>query len=316
MRELFERAQHGTHASQRDLHIILDALPIPISWAYTSSGEIQFVNLAFKQLFGYRDDSFKTVADWIENSYVKESDRKLTRQRWQDIWQPAGVGISEVLPIELDVRCADGSIVTVIHRGTLLHDIGIAIATFEDFTAQKRAEEALHRLSFEDPLTGAGNRRALQMQWEKETSARLGDQTLPLTVLMLDLDGFKAVNDSLGHDIGDSILIETARRIQQSLQANGALFRFGGDEFVVLLTGLVTAKEVEFQCTHIKQAISAPFKHVSDHIRLGMTIGISQWPEDGPNLSDVLKKADQALYSMKKTNKGGWQWHAQPQSNH
>lgn len=307
MKELFERAENGKLVSPRDLHIILDAVPVPLSWALLPGGEIQFVNRAFKRVFGYGDDSFPTVDDWIELAYVDDAERELARQRWQRLWKPQASGISEIDPIELRVRCVNGSILTVQHRGILLHDIGIGIATFEDISARKEAEEALHRISFEDHLTGAGNRRALQARWLEETSI-VGDAGRLLVVLLIDLDDFKPINDSLGHEIGDAVLAAVAGRLRECIRGSDLLFRIGGDEFVILLPGLSAASQVDALCQRIRHALDAPFGDADQVIRVGATIGASLWPQDAADLRNLLRQADKALYRLK-------EWYRAPVQN-
>jgi len=316
MKELFKRANNRQGVSPRDLHIILDALPVPLSWALLPSGEIQFVNRAFKRVFGYGNDSFPTVDEWIHQAYIDDAERQLARERWQSLWKPQASGISEVDAIELRVRCADGSILTVQHRGILLHDIAIGVATFEDISAQKDAEKALHRISFEDPLTGTGNRRALQARWLEETSALAGDTTRLLAVLLIDLDDFKPVNDTMGHEIGDAVLKAVAGRLRECIRGNDLLFRIGGDEFVILLPGLSTPSQVEALCQRIGHAFDTPFVGADQPIFLGATIGAALWPQDGADLRELLRQADEALYRLKRKQKGGWEWYRVPPKSH
>lgn len=312
MRELLERAVYDQLASQRDLYVVLDCLPVAISWAALPSGEIQFMNRAFKRLFGYDDGSFKTVDEWIEHAYIAPADRAHARQRWQSLWRPRARGVSEVDAIELRVLCANGSVLTVQHRGILLHDISIGIATFEDVSSRKDAEEALRRISYEDALTGAGNRRALQARWLDETSSLDSSGDHMLAVLLIDLDDFKPVNDLMGHEVGDAVLTAVAGRLRECIRGSDLLFRIGGDEFVILLPGLSASSQVDVLCRRIEEAFAEPFA-VGDHrIPLGATIGASLWPRDGAELRDLLRQADEALYRLKRTQKGGLEWYRAP----
>lgn len=308
MKELFERAENGRLVSHRDLHIILDAVPVPLSWATLSDGRIQFVNRAFKRVFGYDDYSFLRVDDWIENAYIDHSERADARQRWQTVWTIADEGISEVEAQELRVCCVDGKILTVQHRGILLHDIGIGIATFEDVTVRKVAEEVLNRFSFEDPLTGAGNRRALQAQWTAETTAAAREAARLFAVLIIDLDDFKLINDTLGHDCGDAVLKAVACRLRECTRRSDLLFRIGGDEFVLLVPGL-DISEAENLCRRVGYVFDKPFICAEMKVNVGATIGASLWRRDGDDLGEVLRHADKAMYRLKKTGKGGWEWY-------
>jgi diguanylate cyclase (GGDEF)-like protein/PAS domain S-box-containing protein len=314
LKELFERAENGKIVSHRDLHIILDAIPVPLFWKLIPSGEIQFVNRAFKRTFGYGDHSFRTVDDWIEQACIIEGSPADAREYWESLPTSQNATISEVDAMEVRVRCADGSVLTVQHRAILLHDISIGIATFEDITPHKKVEEALHRLSYHDPLTGAGNRRALHERWGAEVASLSAVGPPLLGVLLIDLDDFKPVNDTLGHEVGDVVLTVVAERLQDCIRDSDLLFRIGGDEFVILLPGLHTHDQVETLCNRIAHSFNDPFNAQGQVIQLGATIGASLWPTDGNDLRELLRQADKALYRVKKTKKGGGErYHAPPQ---
>jgi diguanylate cyclase (GGDEF)-like protein len=300
--------------SRQNLLAILESVPTPLAWVSLPEGQIEFVNHAFTVAFGHIDDQCSNVDQWIERHYVSEKDRHRTRKLWQAIADANAAGRSEVDPVEIEIRGADGTVLTVQHRRIFLHDIGIGIATFEDISARRRAEEALHRLAFEDSLTGAGNRRALQARWLDEISSKISDRVNHLAILLVDLDNFKPINDSLGHDVGDETLAAVAERLRDCIRSSDLLFRIGGDEFVILLPGLHTTDQVESLCERIEAAFERPFALKGPEVSLGATIGVSLWPRDGSDLRLLLRRADEALYRTKKTNKGGWDWFEAPSS--
>lgn len=308
LKELLERAESDLILSKRELHIMLDAIPVPLSWAIIPGGEIQLVNRAFRKTFGYPDGHFQSVDQWIDETYIRESDRTLSRARWYELWTKQDSGISEIDTIEIQVRCADGSILTVRHKGILLHDISIGIATFEDITALKLVEEALHRIAFEDPLTGLPNRRALQARWMQEMEHGHIGRPPFLALLLLDLDGFKTINDQFGHDVGDETLVAVGARLQASIRSNDLACRLGGDEFLVLLSGLNTPEVAETVCQRIWEAFQSPLPLSDRNVQIGVSIGMSLYPTHSSELSDLMKQADLALYAVKKQHKGGWGW--------
>ncbi len=312
MKELFDRADMDLILQRRELHIILDALPTPISWAAMPSGEIRFTNRAFRKTFGYPEGQFKTVDDWISQTYVHESQQAISRARWLKLWLAEQSGISEVSPIEVEVRCADGTLLTIQHRGILLHDINVAIASFEDITAHKQVEQALNRIAFEDPLTGLANRRALQERWMHEIEPAQMYRSPFIAVLLLDLDGFKGVNDRFGHDVGDDTLVVTAQRLRSCVRAHDVVCRLGGDEFAILLPHLEHPQQAAHICQRITDAMQEPFKLAGYSFSLGASAGVSLYPQHGCTLHDLMKCADTALYRIKKARKGGWGWYAPP----
>ena len=112
MKEFLERAGKAGALSFRDLHIILDALPIPLSWATLPEGEIRFLNRAFTKTFGYPEGAFPTVDDWIDGAYPREHHRKESRRLWNDLWLARAEGISEIDACEIEILCADKTIRT------------------------------------------------------------------------------------------------------------------------------------------------------------------------------------------------------------
>jgi diguanylate cyclase (GGDEF)-like protein len=291
----------------------LDAVPTPLAWISLSDGRIEFVNRAFANAFGQIDAQCDTVGAWIERHYMTEADRNQTLELWRMIAGTNFVTRSGVDPVEIPMRGADGAVLTVQHRRIFLLDAGIGIATFEDVSARKTSEDALNRIAFEDSLTGAGNRRALHARWHDEISPKTSDGNR-LAILLIDLDNFKPINDSLGHEAGDETLAAVAARLRDCIRNGELLFRIGGDEFVILFPGLQTADQVESLCERIEAAFERPFELTSSEVSLGATIGVSLYPHDGIDLHMLMKRADEALYRTKKMNKGGWDWFAVPSS--
>lgn len=163
----------------------------------------------------------------------------------------------------------------------------------------RRRSDQLHHEAFHDSLTGLPN-RALFM--ERLGQAIVRYRRFPAehySVLFLDLDRFKAINDSLGHDVGDALLIELARRLKDSVRTLDTVARLGGDEFTVLLESLSAPQDVKVVCERIGQAIAAPFELGGHTLRVTASIGIVSCDADGVTAHDVLKDADLAMYRAK-----------------
>ena len=173
----------------------------------------------------------------------------------------------------------------------------------DEIKVRKRAEKKLVHMANYDALTGLPNRRLFhkiltRLLLEAETSGHL------LAVLYVDLDGFKEINDTYGHDKGDLVLEETARRLIRAVRGSDTVSRMGGDEFVLLLAGIMADEEIRHVCERILSEIRQPFL-LSENLFVEMTasIGISVYPRDGQDEKALLSCADQAMYRIKKSDK-------------
>jgi diguanylate cyclase (GGDEF)-like protein len=181
--------------------------------------------------------------------------------------------------------------------------MGIGIAMFDDITDRRNAENALRRIAFEDPLTGLANRRVLQELWEHHAAMGAVTDTM-MAVLLIDLDGFKAVNDSLGHDAGDKLLKTVATRLKGCVREGDLVCRIGGDEFAILLPGLHTAWTAEAVCARIGAVLREPIMTDGHEAAVGASVGVSLYPQDGNELQLLIRRADEALYRRKAERKG------------
>ncbi|WP_446812208.1 putative bifunctional diguanylate cyclase/phosphodiesterase (plasmid) [Methylomonas sp. 2BW1-5-20] len=177
------------------------------------------------------------------------------------------------------------------------------VATFSDLSQHKAAQDALHRLAYYDPLTDLPNRRLLQEQLQQALSNCAISHQYG-AVLMSDLDHFKTINDTMGHQFGDQVLIETAARIKASLRQGDIVGRLGGDEFIILLQNLgdeenqasANAEEVGQK---ILQAITPPISIDDQDRYCSISIGVSLFHENSNSVDEILKCADAALYQAK-----------------
>ena len=295
MEEFLERVKH-TRLSLRDKHIILDALPIPISWATIPVGNIQFMNRAFKETFGYNESHFSTVDAWIEQSYPKLEQQLLARQYWNRLWKADSTGISKVEPLELDVVSANGGIVTVNQRGVLLHDIRVGIATFEDVSDRKRVEETLRRIAFEDPLTSLGNRQRLSAKWTSIATS-YEDDVRPMTALILiDLDDFKLYNDTYGHNAGDMALDTIVKTVNRCTRRTDRLIRLGGDEFLLVLPEMDEENFVQ----KLKQIQSQIHEaQVPGYSKMRLSVSVGGVLTRDETIGEAAMRADQLMYLAK-----------------
>jgi diguanylate cyclase (GGDEF)-like protein/PAS domain S-box-containing protein len=178
---------------------------------------------------------------------------------------------------------------------------------FRDISERKLAQARLEHLAHHDGLTGLPN-RTLFFDRLHQTFLHSRRYQQHFALLFIDLDRFKFVNDSLGHDIGDQLLIETAERLKELVRSCDTIARMGGDEFTIILSRINEPENARMVAEKIVAAIGRPF-HLSGHIcSIGASIGISIFPEDGDSTEMLIKKADTAMYSAKKNGRGNAQF--------
>ncbi|WP_406798008.1 MULTISPECIES: EAL domain-containing protein [Brevibacillus] len=174
-----------------------------------------------------------------------------------------------------------------------------------DVTDRKQSEETIHHLAYHDALTDLPNRRMYVQQLSKEMMQAKRFQS-SLAVLFLDLDRFKDVNDSFGHDVGDMLLIEASKRLQACLKPGDVVARLGGDEFTIMQNQLQDRNEATALAEQIMYQLQRPFELEGHVFNVSCSIGIALYPQDGDNPEDLLKRADTALYTVKSRGKNGY----------
>jgi diguanylate cyclase (GGDEF)-like protein len=174
-----------------------------------------------------------------------------------------------------------------------------------EFNEIKTSEKHSRYLALHDPLTELPNRLFFndRLAWAISYAERNGDM---LAVMFLDLDGFKAVNDAFGHAIGDRILIETAKRLRGCIRDSDTIARLGGDEFIVVVSQIKDEADVSIIARKFIEVLRDPFEINGNPINLSISVGISLYPKDADEPSDLLKKADMAMYRIKETGKNAY----------
>lgn len=160
---------------------------------------------------------------------------------------------------------------------------------------------ALVSLAHTDPLTGLPNRRGLQQSLAQVLPLCRGESAV--AVYLIDLDGFKAVNDRLGHDAGDDLLVQVGQRLKQQLRHSDVVARLGGDEFVIMTTGLTGEDEALALGRKLLAAFDRPFEVSGQPCSVGLTIGFAMAPHDGREADGLLKRADAAMYVGKRSGR-------------
>jgi diguanylate cyclase (GGDEF)-like protein len=172
------------------------------------------------------------------------------------------------------------------------------VLVFRDVTARRELERELRQLAYTDRLTGLPNRALFHDRLERALVMADRHKT-PVAVLFLDLDRFKTINDSLGHEIGDEVLVAVAQRLRRCLRAEDTLARLGGDEFAILLPEITSRRDTHLVTDKCLAALSEPELIGSHELTVNASIGVAVSPEDGADVQHLLRSADAAMYRAK-----------------
>jgi len=237
-------------------------------------------NKAAKEIFGFHDNTFigKPMSEFV----VSDGERCFGKR-------------------------TDKSIFSAKVNTQTLHDFDgeIGLCTIIDRTEQERREKKLMQLAFHDPLTGLPNRVLLHDRLSQEL-LRAKRESKALAVMFVDLDGFKPINDALGHNAGDELLRQVSKRFQQNCRAIDTVARVGGDEFVFVLSSLSSLKVVRQVVKNILWATSQTFSIGEKTVHVGVSIGIAVYPDNESNADLLVKYADEAMYQAKQNGKNSY----------
>lgn len=181
------------------------------------------------------------------------------------------------------------------------------VAVFNDITELRKKDEHIRYLAFHDPLTGLPNRALLLDRLAHGLAYSLREKER-LGVMFIDLDGFKVINDTIGHNIGDGVLQEVARRLSECLRASDTVARMGGDEFVVVLEHVAESEACASLARKLISSLAMPMTLSGHSVQVGASIGIARFPEDGADVVELMKHADAAMYAAKSAGRGSYRF--------
>lgn len=213
-----------------------------------------------------------------------------------------GVGRGEVTRLRRDGTTFPARVTLSLLRDEAGALIGRVLCV-QDITAQRQLEEELRQAALYDPLTRLPNRRLLRDRIEHALGIRARRQT-GVAVLFVDLDGFKEVNDSYGHEVGDEVLVEVARRLVDCVRGCDTLARYGGDEYVMLLEELLDREHAGAIGRRVLEAFTDPVPTAVGNLAVSASIGI-HIATDADDYDALLRKADRAMYEAKRGGQGG-----------
>ena len=292
-RKKTEQALIESEARFRKVFEVTDAISVQ---GYNKNREVIYWNPASEQLYGYSKNA--ALGQKLEDLIIPDEMREGVIQGIKD-WIEKG----HVIPSsELTLKRSDGSPVDVFSSHVLLNnskDEAELYCIDIDISLNKQQARKIEHQAYYDALTDLPN-RFLVLDRLKQLINTAERNQQKVAVLFLDLDDFKKVNDSLGHEYGDLLLIEAATRLKKVIRANDTIGRLGGDEFILLISGLDNNKDIQGIVKKLLTQLLRPFTIQSREIILTASIGIALYPDDGQETSELLRNADSAMYHAKK----------------
>lgn len=277
---------------------------IVICDAVTSEVTITYVNPAFERITGYSaDESRGRGIRFLMGNDTKQ------------------FGVSEISAAVRERREGNAMLRNYRKDGTLFwNDLSIApvrntagdvthfVGILNDITERKQYEEQLERQNNQDALTGLASRHLIKERADLAI-AFAARQNRSVALMFLDLDHFKRINDSMGHTLGDAILVEVARRLSLNMRERDTLARIGGDEFAAVLSDLAGPQEVPLLVDKVLQEIALPIPLQDFEISLSASIGVSLYPQDGDDYEALLRNADAAMYRAKEAGRNTFRFY-------
>lgn len=287
----------------RELHTAAMETAANAMFLADRSGRIQWANQAFIQLYGY------TLPELVgKTPRILKSGRQSTGF-YEDLWHTIVAG--EIWRGQLNNRKKGGELVDVEQTITPLRGANTRVshylAVYEDISHRLRSEQSYARMALFDSLTGLPNRISFERR-TTEAINRARRAQKPIAVMMIDLDHFKNVNDSLGHAAGDNLLAQVAERMTPCLRDSDLVARLSGDEFAILIDDLIRPEQAVASAQRLLDAITLPYEVQGHCVRIGASIGIALSGSDADSPESLLHHADLAMYQAKANGRGRYQF--------
>jgi diguanylate cyclase (GGDEF)-like protein/PAS domain S-box-containing protein len=261
------------------------------------SNELQY-SKRFLDMLGYSDDELENRYEMLLGKVHPED-----LATFQESLAAYLNGASGQFVSEHRIRCKDNNWMWVLCRGMVTHrdadDRPVRMAgTHTDISEKKEADALIWTQANYDSLTLLPNRRLFRDRLDHELRKAQRDQHI-VALMFIDLDHFKEINDTLGHHLGDQLLIEAGKRIQRCVRESDTVARLGGDEFTVILPDLGDFSDIERIARCLLQSLSDDFRLGLEQVYISASVGITVYPNDATDIEDLIKNADQALYAAK-----------------
>ncbi|PIE32710.1 hypothetical protein CSA56_14575 [candidate division KSB3 bacterium] len=302
-----KHAVEALKESEEKHRIFLESVPDPVI-VYNLKGHITYLNPAFTRVFGWtRTTLMQHTAEFIPADKVAEAQLNIDK-----------IILGETISgFETSRITEKGEAIEVSISGTGFFDgrgkLQGYVLTLQDISDRKKNEEEIRFLAYHDVLTKLPNRKAfyehldnklLQEYYKEKNDRRTSAKNEKWALLFLDLDRFKIVNDTLGHDVGDELLKSVTSRLRSCLRQKDRIFRLGGDEFTIILHDLTETLEAATVSRKIQKELSRPHRIHCHELYVTVSIGISVYPTDGTKVEILVKNADMAMYAAKEVGGG------------
>ncbi len=290
-----KQAESALREAEEKYRVLFEDAVVGIFQA-TPDGRLLHINRAFATMHGYESPA-ELLAETSDGAHEPlVSAEKL--KEWAQVLETHGT----IRGSEIQVRCKDGTrkwfLASIRAARSADGKVVLHEGSVEDITERKLAQEQVDFLAYYDGLTGLPNRTLMRDRLNQALAiARRKHECVAL--LFLDLDRFKIINDSLGHSFGDLILQQVAGRLKHEIREEDTVARVGGDEFLIVLTNVVSTTEVEAIATRIVNSLSGEFTIQGRSLRVSCSLGVSIFPQHGEDAETLIKNADAAMYSAK-----------------
>jgi len=268
-----------------------------------------FANKSYAEMFGYTQEEVVDIN--VRKFHVDD-------ESYERFAKTAFNSVSKGNTVETDFqgRKKDGTLIWIYIVGSFIKNQELVLWTMIDITKRKEAEkkllqqqEMLYHQAHHDALTGLANRVLFNDRLEQAIIKAKRNKT-KLVLFFIDLDRFKEINDSMGHDIGDEVLKEVTARLESAIRKEDSLARLGGDEFTIIIENLVDVQNVSFLANKILKVLSNPVIIDDNKLYVSSSIGISIYPDDGTSTQNLLKYADSAMYKAKAEGRNNFQFYS------
>ncbi|WP_394789558.1 diguanylate cyclase domain-containing protein [Rhodoferax sp.] len=289
-----ERLQQALQEGERQMQQLLQVAPFPMLITEEHSGAIIYVNQRAEEQFKISSEEFKRAC--AKDFYCRIEDRV--------VWLERFASHDSVEDWEVELKDFEGGSFWALVSAQRIHYQGrqYLLSALNNIEQRKRAQDALHHRAYHDDLTGLPN-RAMCMDALRRILSKSERKSDVFSILFIDLDHFKQVNDSLGHEAGDQLLQLVAQRIRACVRSGDLVARLGGDEFIVAIEEHHDFAELHDIADKILHTLEPVYMLCGHGIHVTASIGISTYPQDGTDLQQLLTHADNAMYQAKNSGR-------------